>query len=510
MERIAYLLGENIVYCINPVRGTGNLINVRIYDLSMAKRIEVLGAALVSPDGIFITGDLGIEKDIDIVAAMFSVVSNFIEDTFAKPADQIRLGDLFVSRITGSSTVLWLTSTGMSEEFVRNAKEMVRDIEIKHPELTGWDGTISDELKEEFFNKLDEFKKQAGEEEDIKVASPGFDLLGGSGVKDHINALEEAYNGYFLLGDHDTAFDLANRTALALESEDPDTEISSLFYALAARVIIERRDKAESLEWLGRAREKSEKQNNVLAQAETANCWALFNVFQKNTQEAINWSQKGKELIKGLGDISKDARNYLRLIKFELTEVRSHATAGNLEWAIKKWKSILDMIEHWPEGASAVGELTLSRDEMKINNNIGYAIILDDMLDPEKYKEAIPFYRKALDLVEESNAKWYKPAGKTNLAQALVFTGGFEEAKKLLDEAIKEAEELQSEYRIALVEGGYGVYYYRLGSVNKSVDDLYEAMHWFKQALKRQKDSFQLEEVYFFKTQTEQALKEMI
>lgn len=476
----------------------------------MNKPIEIIGAAIVTLNGVFITGDLGIEKDIDIVAAMFSAVSSMVEDTFKKPADQIRLGDLYVSRLLGSTTVLWITSSGISKEFIARSKEMIRDFERHHPELIDWDGAISEALKLGFSDSITELKRSTGPAEDFDVAEPGFDILKRTDAKEHIGELEEAFNGYFMLGKHDQAFDLANRAALALEALDPSSKDSSLFFALAARVIIERRDEGASAQWLDKSQAKSAKQGNAIAQAETACDWALYNVFKKKTKEAIQWAQQAKLLLGGHGDVRTDPRNYLRLIRFDILEARCYATAGDFGSALLQWKRILGMIGQTPKGASAMDGLTLLREEMKIHNNIGYALILRDHADPKNYREALPHYRKSLQKIQESNAKWYSPAGKANLAQALCFTGELEEARELLDSAIEEARELRSEYNIALVEGAYGVYHYRLGLKENELDELYEAMHWFKTALGRQKDKLELDEVVFFKGETEKAIKKMM
>ena len=488
----------------------------------MAKKIKVLGAALVTVDGLCLAGDLGLDTDLDITMAMFSAVSSYVEDTMGEAADQVRLPSMDISRIKGKYTFLVVTSTGTSEKFLAYAKDVLKIIEgLYQNKLPDWDGQMIEGLEHDFERHVQDLKSWSGKEEKQEVPELGFgvlkklSLLKYEGVEweheidNYVSSLENAYNLYYLSGEHETAYELASKAAKLLEKR-PDDKDSSLFYALAAKIrVTQRNDDAKEL--LKKARQKAEKQNNLIAMAEVANNIAICYVVENKIKKAFEWNQKAKNHMKGVKDLTTNARSYLYLINVKLTEVLAYAKSGHYNEAIREWTNLLTVIEKCPEGANEVEELTLAKHVININNNIGFFMTIDDRMNPQKYKKAIPYLEAGLKKIADSPTKatWYSLVLKNNLAQAYSFTGEFRKARILIEGVLRDSKELKSNYRIAAAERVYGVYYFLLGKKEGNKKYYYKALSLFEDALDKQDDKEEIENTEFFMKKAESELKKI-
>jgi tetratricopeptide (TPR) repeat protein len=478
------------------------------------KRIKIVGAVLMSVDGICITGELGIEKDIDVVSAMFNVVSQFVEDTFESPADQIKLGDLFLTRVAGKVVILWVTSTGTSEALVNGIKKVLKRVESDYGKLLkDWDGLENKDLNRDFPDYLEDLGNLASEEESVDVPELGFDLLKRDDVDRCVDSLEDAYNLYFVSGDLDSAFDLAEQAAHALEKQKPNTRDSSLFHALAAKVmVLKRDDPSVCLKLLEEARDKSRMQENIIASAETADAYAHFYSLTEDHKQSREYSREALELIDTVVDPSHP-RNLSRRVNFALTDIITYVYEDRYDLAIEGWIKLDEALEKvFDQGRrrSDVDRLMMARRKISINNNIGFVTTLKDRNDPDNYKAAIPHFEKALEAVEENNARWYYPIIKGNLGIAYAFLGEFEKAEGHISDGYRVALELKSDYRLAVAERDWGVFYYQRGSQTGNTNDLYEAMHWFNKALEKQTSSGEIEYIKFFQAECEKAIRVML
>lgn len=150
----------------------------------MGKQIEVLGAALVTPQGMTLMGHFGIEKDIDIAAGMFSAVSSVFEDAFDRPAEQIRLGgDVYVTRMVADHIILWVTSTGTSEKFMDGCRDILDNITkgMYYEKIENWRGSLDEDwikdLEKDFNLQIKGLGETAGDKEDIAVPELDYDFL---------------------------------------------------------------------------------------------------------------------------------------------------------------------------------------------------------------------------------------------------------------------------------------------------------------------------------------------
>jgi tetratricopeptide (TPR) repeat protein len=473
------------------------------------KDVKLLGAVLLTKDGIRITGDLELGKDldIDILIGMFSVVSGFVEETWGKGLDRIKLGEDYISSFPGNYTVLVVSSNGISKDLEGEIIMMLSTLENLHGHvLKEWDGLIPEQLEEDFKTYILTLMDKEGKKEKVDVAQPGFDILERKDVADSAPDIEAAFNLYFLGGYHDTAFDLAMKTSEAIDEQDP---LSCMFYALGTRIFLEKRKNKESLKMLQRAYDWSESLDSKFCLALTNYAYATYYLYESDGDQCVRSIRVAKRLLDNADDVDEKSR-YLHMLAFIMTEVVGYFLQDRLNEAIKRWKKLLEMIKAVPRGLSPVQKLMVVRQELLVYNNIGFATVMRDRMRLKNYKDSLPYYEKAVRLATKHNARWYSPALKANLAQSLAFTGKFRRAKKVLDESYFEAQELKSDYRIGSSECVYGVYYMQIGVQKKDTEFLYKAMLWFKKALKRQKDKAEIENINFFKKETENALKKML
>jgi len=480
------------------------------------KPIEIIGAVLVTPEGLRLAGELGIDKDIDIVAAMFNAMSSFVEDAFDSPADQIKLGsDLFITRVQGNHAVLWMTTTGVSEALTNGARELIQRMEREYLDiLTDWDGMVSDDLIYDFKHLLKGLSSrlEAAEGELTEVPQLGFDILKSVEARDFIGPLEDAYNLYFISGDHDLALNLANEAARVLKEQNPADDQSSLFLALAAKVLIQTRENANKTEFLlGKALELAQEQENETALAETADAYSHFCQIRGDYEKAKEWSAKAKAHMENIQE--DETRRLLRYINIELTEVLIYFFTDGFNEAIKRWKGVLNFLNEFSAptgGIDQLGGFMIDKHKMSINNNVGFTLTLRNKFDARNYEEAIPYFEESLKNAEESRAIWYLPIVKSNLGLSYAFINEFGMAKDQLAGAYDIAHSINNPYRLAVVERSYGILYFQQGKHRRQRKDLYEAMHWFHTALERQASPGEMEYVNEFVSECERTLKSIL
>jgi tetratricopeptide (TPR) repeat protein len=475
----------------------------------MAYDVKVFGALLTSFDGLSIAGDLGIDKDVDIVCGMLTVVGRFVQDTWGEDAEQIHLKDTVVSRLNGKFSQLILTSSGTSEALIDSAKKLLNDLENQFGEkLKDWDGTVVEGLEDSFLMQLESLRRNTGVSENLDIPVPGFDILKRDDVLEHLDDIEDAINGYHLLAERETALDLARKAIVIFEEKDPDTRDSSLFHALAAKMVAELRDVERSGETVEIALEKSRAQQNKVAQAESTYVKALQHLFNNEPEQALEMYKEAVERIKEAG--VDRPRNFLRMIKYGITEPWAYDLMGKYDTSIRKWKGLLALAENSPEGGTDMEKAMLRKHKINLNNNLGYTTISQDMMDSSNYEEAIEYYRKSFDIVEKTDARYCSPLVKLNLAQAYCFTKNWDEVERLLEEALEESKSQKNEYRILCVERVYGVYHLLKGIENKDSDELFDAIFHFKKALENQTEKPEIETLKFFIKETENALKQVL
>ena len=477
------------------------------------KRIEIKGAVLVSKAGLCIAGDLGIDKDIDIVTAMFNAVSQFVEDTFERAADQIKMGDLFITKATGKNVTLWVTSTGTSESLINSVSGLMGKIEERHSDrLAKYKGIEMPEVTQSLKELTEDMAERVGAGvEDIEAPELGFSILKSGDVHRYLEQLEDAYNLYMLTGDMETAFQLANDAADALEAEDMETTDSSLMRALAAKVMVQIKGHSEpSYRILKQAGSVAKAQKNSLAQAEVADGWASYYRYTDKNKKARKWSVKAKDHLNEVG--LSGVRDLNRLINYELGETLAYMNEGRYDEAVGRWSELSRLLEKASklEKGSDVDTIVRTKHRIMVLHNIGFGYTMQGRLDPEKYTAAIPYYEHALDMAKESNARYYAPVIKGNLGLAYAFTGDLAKGEQYVIDAHNMALELKNPGRIAVAERNRGVLHYIRGSTDKNKRDLYQAMQWFYSALDKQTTQGEIEYVEFFMAQTEKELKGLL
>jgi len=475
----------------------------------MQTEVQVFGALLTSFDGLSITGDLGIDKDVDIVCGMLTVVGRFVEDTWGEEAEQIHLKGTVVSRLKGRYANLVLTTDGTSENLMENAKSFLQDIEEAYKErLTDWDGAEIEGLKDQFYHDLERLKIDTGADESQDIPVPGFDILSMDDFYKHIDEIEDTINGYHLLGDMDTALELARETIGKLEKRDPDTVLSSLFYAMAAKMMAEYRDVEKSRDMVQNAIEKSKDQDNKIALAEAYYVSALQNLFNNNPKQALSDSKDAVRVIKAHG--VDQPRDFHRMIKYQIAQPWALDLLGLYEESIQGWKDLISMADSAPEGETDMEKATLRKHKINLYNNLGYTTISRNMMDRKLYEEAVEYYKLSYDIVRSTDARYCSPLVKLNLAQAYAFTRNWDEAERLAKEALEESRSQGNIYRFMCVERVHGIYHLLRGIDFGDKEELYEAIFHFKTALKGQTEKPEIETLRFFMNETEKALKELL
>jgi len=477
------------------------------------KRIAIKGAILVSKAGLCIAGDLGIDKDIDIVTAMFNAVSQFVEDTFERAADQIKMGDMFITKATGKHTTLWVTSTGTSESLIKGVSGLLGKIEKAHgDQLAKYKGIEPPGVAQSLKELTEDLAERVGSDaEDIEAPELGFSILEKGDVHRYLEQLEDAYNLYMLTGEMETAFQLANDAADALEHEDPETKDSSLFRALAAKVMVQTKGYSDpSYRVLKQAEALAKEQKNSIARAEVADAWASYNRFADNNKKARKWSIKAKDHLNDVG--LAGVRELNRLINYELGETITYLYEGRYDEAVSRWKELsrlLEKAEDMKQG-SDVDAIVRAKHRISVLHNIGFGTTMQDRLDPDNYGVAVPYYEHALEMSKESNARWLSPVIIGNLGVAMAFTGDLAKGEELVSDGHRMALELKNPGRIAISERNRGVFHYVRGSANGDKRDLYQAMQWFYSALDKQSTQVEIEYINFFMYETERKLKRLI
>ncbi len=453
--------------------------------MSLTDKVEVIGGILVSSGGLHLAGELGIDKDIHIVSAMFNAVSNFIEDTLSRSADQIKLsGDVFITKVDGDHSTIWVTSHGTSVRLVEGVQNILSAIETKYIQrLDDWNGERIDELVSDFNNAILALGAMVGsKEDDTSVPVLGFSILDSSDPHEFEERLETAVNLYFMSGDMDAAYELAASTAESMEKLDPTTKRSGLFHALAVKVDESRRIKDPEIEGdLRRIQKLCLKQENIPGQIVVAHTFAKFHVSLENNDEADRWIDKAKTLIDEHG--TRTPKEMIRSIDIELTRIRNDFHREKAEECIHGWQWLLDDLEPMQlDGLSDLEKFLIVKYLITINNNIGFVIVIQDRLNVESHKKAIPYYEKAIHHIQEHQAQWVFPIVAGNLGLSLAMIGELDRALVFVESAHQMAEEMGIGVNISVAERNMGVYYFQSGVHNNDISDLFEAMHWFKLA----------------------------
>lgn len=478
--------------------------------------VKLLGSALVANNGLCISGDLGIDKDIDVVSAMFSVVSRFVEDTFSRPADQIKLdGDLFITKVEGDNAVLWMTSTGTSQELLEGAKNMMVTIESEFGDyLKNWDGSENKEIifaHEHNMKALGFQLESSAKDSIIEVPEMGFDILKLDNVEHYIDQIEDAYDVYHMMGELDKAYELAKEAAEKLNKKGHD---HSLFLALMASALVQKRMPVEeTTEVLNEVWELSVERNNRLAQVECADAYATMFMYAWKNDTAREWNIKCMDIFeKHVKEEGNSIRNKLRRIKYGFTDAMIYYYQERPLEAIDGMKELLDGMVHLrkEERKNELVRFTLTKRRIAMNNNIGFTFTRLEPLDPEAYRKAIPYYEEAIVHIENSNNRWFSPIVRNNLSMSLAFIGDFERSMEELMKARKIALEIDDGFRIGLTERGFGIYYLNYGMKEDKVSYLYDAMHWFHKALDHPNSPDEVDYIETFMNKCEEEIKNRI